>query len=82
MYRKIASSNTSRLEAHVGLFRLLMKLVSCLSYLGPKQNKLHISRLLWDKIEFYRGLKMTSGIFTFFILLPNLKYILHTMKLV
>ena len=58
MYRKSASSNTSRLEAHVGLFRLLMKLVSCLSYLGPKQNKLHISRLLWDKIEFYRGLKM------------------------
>ena len=24
-YRKIASSNTSRLEAHVGFFRLLMK---------------------------------------------------------
>ena len=24
-YRKITSSNTSRLEAHVGLFRLLMK---------------------------------------------------------
>ena len=24
-YRKVASSNTSRLEAHVGFFRLLMK---------------------------------------------------------
>ena len=24
-YRKIASSNTSRLEAHAGIFRLLMK---------------------------------------------------------
>ena len=24
-YRKIASSNTSRLEAHIGFFRLLMK---------------------------------------------------------
>ena len=24
-YRKIASSNTSRLEAHVGFFRILMK---------------------------------------------------------
>ena len=24
-YRKVASLNTSRLEAHVGLFRLLMK---------------------------------------------------------
>ena len=24
-YRKVASSNTSRLEAHAGLFRLLMK---------------------------------------------------------
>ena len=24
-YRKIANSNTTRLEAHVGLFRLLMK---------------------------------------------------------
>ena len=25
MYRKVASSNTSRLEAHAGFFRLLMK---------------------------------------------------------
>ena len=24
-YRKVASSNTSRLEAHIGFFRLLMK---------------------------------------------------------
>ena len=32
-YRKIASSNTSRLEAHVGFFRLLMKGV-----FGPKQK--------------------------------------------
>ena len=29
-YRKIVSTNTSRLEAHVGLFRLLMK-----GILGP-----------------------------------------------
>ena len=28
MYRKVASSNTSRLEAHAGLFRLLMKGIS------------------------------------------------------
>ena len=27
VYRKVASSNTSRLEAHAGFFRLLMKVI-------------------------------------------------------
>ena len=31
MYRKVASFNTSHLEAHVGLFRLLMKEIFNLS---------------------------------------------------
>ena len=41
LYRKILSSNTSRLEAHVGFFRLLMK-----GIFGPY--------VLWpfDKVDF------------------------------
>ena len=40
IYRKIASSNTSRLEAHVGFFRLLMKGIFGPYVLWPFDKKL------------------------------------------
>ena len=40
MYRKIASSNTSRLEAHVGFFRLFMKGIFCPYVIWPFDKKL------------------------------------------
>ena len=39
MYRKIASSNMSRLEAHVGFFRLLMMGIFCPFVLCPFDKK-------------------------------------------
>ena len=39
-YRKIASSNTSRLEAHAGFFRLLMKGIFDPNVLSPFDKKL------------------------------------------
>ena len=39
-YRKIASSNTSRLEAHVGFFRLLIKGIFGPNVLWPLDKKL------------------------------------------
>ena len=40
-YRKIASSNTSRLEAHVGFFRMLMKGTFGPYVLWPFDKKLY-----------------------------------------
>ena len=40
MYRKIASSNKSGLEAHVGFFRLLMKAIFDSYVLWPFDKKL------------------------------------------
>ena len=39
-YRKVASSNTSRLEAHAGFFRLLMKEIFDAYILWPFDKKL------------------------------------------
>ena len=38
-YRKVASSNMSRLEAHAGFFRLLMKEIFYPNVLGPLEKK-------------------------------------------
>ena len=40
VYRKVTSSNTSCLEAHAGLFRLLMKGIFDPYVLGPYDKKL------------------------------------------
>ena len=39
-YRKVASSNTFRLEAHAGIFRLLMKVIFDPYVLCPFDKKL------------------------------------------
>ena len=45
MYRKVASSNLSRLETHAGFFRLLMKGIFDPYVLGPFDEKF-ISKLV------------------------------------
>ena len=54
IYRKIASSNMSRLEAHAGFFRLLMKGIFS-PYAGNalvRVQRVHKPADLWD-ITFY-----------------------------
>ena len=47
VYRKVASSNTSRLEAHAGFFRLLMR-----GIFDPCDKKLPLTRNMVNMIFF------------------------------
>ena len=59
IYRKVASSNTSCLEAHAGFFRLLMKGIFNPYVLWPFDRKLIFKLVTYVRTRNYTVLKVT-----------------------